>query len=758
MSSDYTQQQTLGELQRAERLSTQATVPPAEVPGYRIDKLLGQGAFGQVWLGRDLNTGRQVAIKFYLHRGGVNWSLLSREVKHLVNMSTGRHIVQVLGVGWEAEPPYYVMEYLENGSIEDLVRARGVLGISEAVALFREIAEGLNYAHGKGVLHCDLKPANVLLDHDWRPRLADFGQSRMSHEQEPSLGTLFFMAPEQADLAASVDAKWDVYALGAILYTMIVGTPPYRTPEMIDGLDTASSLQERLKRYRDTIFESPAPKLHYRCRGADKQLCQIIDQCLAKRPEDRFSNVQQVLQSLQRRDSAKLRRPLYLLGIVAPILLSVLMMMFSMRSMGVAKQNSLAAVHEWSLKSNRFAAMFAARTLESEFGKLFRVVEDEAARTELQDRLRRLIAEAEPTLDAVAGGDTDPRRVHEFKQYASALAFQEFLIERIDGLTSRNRSATGDPMFNSVFVTDERGTNVGIAFSDPTEQLEQSPVGRNFAFRSYFNGMREDGTATRLSSGYSPTMHTHLSASFRSTSNGKWKVAISAPIWSEASKSDTVSQKDSSKESGSEDQAEQTAIGVLVLTINLGDFDLLGSSDSEDVQSRLAVLVDGREGTQEGTILQHPVLKTMEAKFQQTKVMEAVPQIDGRQLAALRDRGLVDYEDPAAAFDVGEEFEGRWVAALQQVRLPHNEDHGSERGSDLWVLVQERTQVVEEPVTLLGARLQREWYFEFAAIVSVVLLMWYFVIRIGRTNPPKTAHRDGGNSVHYLGLKSTIDH
>ena len=69
-------------------------------------------------------------------------------------------------------------------------------------ALFREIAEGLSYAHGKGVLHCDLKPANILLDHASRPRLADFGQSRMTDDQTPSLGTLFFMAPEQADLQA----------------------------------------------------------------------------------------------------------------------------------------------------------------------------------------------------------------------------------------------------------------------------------------------------------------------------------------------------------------------------------------------------------------------------------------------------------------------------------------------------------------------------------------------------------------------------
>src|SRR6185436_1073884 len=170
-------------------------------------------------------------------RGGVDWSLLSREVEKLRFLSADRYVVQLLDVGWDSEPPYYVMEYIEHGSLEDLLQARMTMTVPEAVTLFREIAVGLAHAHGKGVLHCDLKPANVLLDSDLHPRLADFGQSRLSHEQSPALGTLFYMAPEQANLDAVPDARWDVYALGAILYRMLTGELPSRTEASTRDID-----------------------------------------------------------------------------------------------------------------------------------------------------------------------------------------------------------------------------------------------------------------------------------------------------------------------------------------------------------------------------------------------------------------------------------------------------------------------------------------------------------------------------------------
>src|SRR5262245_32681649 len=309
MSSDYTFQQTPADQQRSKDLSLQRTRPPAEIPGYQTQRFLGSGAYGEVWVGLDCNTGRKVAIKYYLHRGGVDWSLLSREVEKLRFLSADRYVVQLLDVGWDAEPPYYVMEYVEHGSLDDQLRRHGTLPVSEAVELMEEIAVGLSHAHGKGVVHCDLKPANILIDQDGKPRLADFGQSRLSHEQKPALGTLFYMAPEQADLQAVPDVRWDVYALGAILYTMLVGIPPHRNDAVADKIAAAEDLADRLARYRQAIRTAPLPSEHRKVPGIDKALVEIIDRCLAVNADDRFANVQEVVDALDARARARRRLP-----------------------------------------------------------------------------------------------------------------------------------------------------------------------------------------------------------------------------------------------------------------------------------------------------------------------------------------------------------------------------------------------------------------------------------------------------------------
>src|SRR5215831_1262457 len=147
MSTDYTQAQGSEQLERSQKLSQQRGAPPCDVPGYEPRRFLGTGAYGEVWVAMDRTTGRQVAIKFYLHRGGLDWSLLSHEVEKLVFLSADRYVVQLLDVGWESEPPYYVMEYVEQGSLEQRLARENRLPAPEATALVRDIALGLTHAH-----------------------------------------------------------------------------------------------------------------------------------------------------------------------------------------------------------------------------------------------------------------------------------------------------------------------------------------------------------------------------------------------------------------------------------------------------------------------------------------------------------------------------------------------------------------------------------------------------------------------------------
>lgn len=733
---EHTQQQTQGDMRRAEKLSLQASSPPV-ISGYQVLRPLGEGAFGHVWLAMDLNTRRPVAIKCYIQRGSLDLDSLSREVSLLANIATGRHIVQILKVGWDHEPPYYVMEYLENGSLEDWIRSSEEMTVAQSVALMRDIAEGLSFAHGKGVLHCDLKPANVLLDHLFQPRLADFGQGRMAGDQTASLGTLFYMAPEQADLKSLPDVTWDVYGLGAIAYTMLVGAPPFRTPDVLETLNTSNSLGDRLQKYQKAIQTAARPRMHYLRRGVDKPLAQIIDRCLHVNPQRRYQNVQQVIEALDHRQYARSRRPLYMLGLIGPLLLVSMMLAFSMRSRMVALDQSERSVVHRALESNQFAARYAARTLESEIQMLFRMVERETERADLRQLLLECSVAGQSALGAIAEGNTSPMLKEQVLALPERVKLESYLQQRIEWMVENRKDS--DTLMNSVFVNDTYGTNLGIAFVDEEErETAVSPVGGNFAYRSYFSGQRLDAATSGPPRSIQPITLTRLSATFRSTSTGTWKIAISAPIWDEQYVNDQPV----------DPALNPRPIGVFVMTINLGDFELLSEQDPLDAgPARFAVLFDGRKGNQLGTLLQHPYMCDLDRETIKSIV---IPQIPLGVIEALIDKGLDDYRDPVAEFEGGVAYSGPWLASSAQVELPRTGSDRSEdrEKSDLWILVQERRNSVSAPIQSLSSRLRRESYLEIAALVAVIMAMWYFVFRLG---PSKiTPRRASGESPDSL--------
>ncbi|MEK6238519.1 MAG: serine/threonine protein kinase, partial [Planctomycetales bacterium] len=386
--ADRTEKQSDEDRNYARSLSERRTRPPTELPGYQAERCLGAGTYGEVWVARDVNTGKLVALKFFTRKSGGDWSLLAREVEKLAFLAADRYVVQLIEVGWEADPPYYVMEYVEGGSLDDRL-GHGPLPAGEAVPLFREIALSLVHAHGKGILHCDLKPANVLLDLDHRPRLADFGQARLTSEQNPSLGTMFYMAPEQADLTAEPDARWDVYGLGALLFCMLVGRPPYKTEESQADIESGKNLKDRLKRYRRLIKRSPAPTEHRKAPGAGRMLPDIIDRCLAADPRDRYPNAQAMLDDLDARDRRRARLPFLILGALIPAVLLMVMAFFGFSAFQTAVDESEKVLVDSKLQSNQLLAEFAAGNVAREFDRRWRILEQEAADAELQALVRQ---------------------------------------------------------------------------------------------------------------------------------------------------------------------------------------------------------------------------------------------------------------------------------------------------------------------------------------------------------------------------------
>jgi serine/threonine protein kinase len=682
------------EQQRARQLSQEQLQPPTHVSGFETERILGKGAYGEVWLGRDGNTGRRVAIKFYNHRGGLDWSLLAREVEKLAFLFNDRYVVQLIKVGWDADPPYYVMEYLEHGSLEELLRQP--LPVAEAVALFRDIVIGLVHAHNKGVMHCDLKPANILLDDDFKPRLADFGQSRLSHEQVPALGTLYYMAPEQADLKGVPDARWDVYSLGALLYRMLTGQPPYRSDELTAAMGKAGDLKQRLACYRNFLRDAPAPQAHRKVAGIDRALVDIIDRCLAVSTTKRYPNVQAVLTALDARALRQARKPLLLLGGVGSALTMLLIVVFSWIEFSTTLERTSDLLTERGLKSQSLAAKILANTVADGIDQRWRILEQLGADPDLQRMLAQ--AEGKPV-------DSKERQV-----------LQEWLVSKHD-----------TRLCNALVVLDAEGRCMALAWpaGNAREHLD-----KNFSHREYFHGRPElEGTK-----GLEPITEPYLSSVNPSKVSKRLQVVLSTPI--------IVGSKG-------------TVRGIVFMSVEVGSFGDLQPVNPEreieaDVRAKatMAVLVDlrpDRENKKCGLVLQHPKMRgmkepqsfywqTQDAKLQGAifkltrKAGKSMPRSDQEQLMADFDEvGLIPYHtDP-----VGQqyaEYAGRWLAAVQPILIER--DSGDIRNTGWVVIVQEGYDRIVEPVETLQSRLVVRALVGLTLIAAVVTGLWFFMTRV----------------------------
>ena len=252
---------------------------------YTIERELGEGGMATVYLAEDLKHERKVALKVLKPElaAVVGGERFLAEIKTTANLQHP-HILALFDSGEADGFVFYVMPFVEGESLRDRLDREKQLGVKDAVTITRKVADALDYAHERGVVHRDIKPGNILLSERGEPLVADFGialavaQAGAGRITETglSLGTPHYMSPEQATGDRDVDPRSDVFALGCVLYEMLAGQPPF----------SASTAQAVLVK----ILTADAPSITSERRTVPPHVGAALAQALEKLPADRFTS------------------------------------------------------------------------------------------------------------------------------------------------------------------------------------------------------------------------------------------------------------------------------------------------------------------------------------------------------------------------------------------------------------------------------------------------------------------------------------
>lgn len=272
---------------------------------YILEQLLGYGGSSAVYLARRQESEQRVAIKVFLPRSTLNIQtqrdFYRRFLREAEDVSALRHphILSIIAFGSQEGLPYIVMPYMPGGTLREYVSQRGSLSLAEVQRFLEQIASALDFAHQQGFVHCDVKPANVLLDGEGNAVLADFGIARLvdgamaqalagqdqgsngaaspAPRKSPAalMGTPDYISPEQA-LARPLDGRSDIYSLGITLYYLLTGQIPFRAESSV----TVALMH---------VHEPPPPPGLWRF-DITPAIDAVMQKALAKRPEDRYQS------------------------------------------------------------------------------------------------------------------------------------------------------------------------------------------------------------------------------------------------------------------------------------------------------------------------------------------------------------------------------------------------------------------------------------------------------------------------------------
>jgi len=269
-----------------------------ELGVYELLKPLGRGGMGAVYLANHRQLKKQVAIKLLPIMSAEDSDVRARFQREIRVVGRLNHpsIVAATDAGEIDGTQFLVMEYVPGLDLSRLARLLGKLPVADACELIRQVALGLSCAHADGVVHRDVKPSNLMLDETGHIRILDFGLAQLSFWDEASvdlttvgqlMGTLDYMAPEQAEFGGNVDYRADLYALGATLFRLLCGRPPL----------AAAPNQSPLEKLRLLANHQP-PKLDTLCPEASPGLVALVGSLLSRSPQDRPASAAHVAEQL----------------------------------------------------------------------------------------------------------------------------------------------------------------------------------------------------------------------------------------------------------------------------------------------------------------------------------------------------------------------------------------------------------------------------------------------------------------------------
>jgi serine/threonine protein kinase len=273
-------------------------MPSSEIQGriiggrYKIMELVGHGGMADIFLAWDLSLERQVAIKILGNDYSFDEIFKSRfifEAKAAANLSHV-NIVTVHDFGFEGENPYLVMEYIQGTDLKSLILEQRKMPVKDALPLILQACAGIGYAHRAGLVHCDVKPHNLIITRDKRIKVTDFGIARLLSSINPDetsdivWGSPLYFSPEQAAGLAPSPAS-DVYSLGVVLYETLTGQTPFYSED----------ISELAMMHR----EKPPLPPRYINPEISEPLQKIILRALSKEPASRYRNGDQFGRVLQ---------------------------------------------------------------------------------------------------------------------------------------------------------------------------------------------------------------------------------------------------------------------------------------------------------------------------------------------------------------------------------------------------------------------------------------------------------------------------